>query len=112
VIERDSTTFADHRGRITHMDERVGRFSTGQEKIDATSESMRIGRFSDGQATHQDRVEHAPVGRFSIGQELHAETVDVVRVGSFGDREAAPRSLALHRQAQASDRLEVETVEA
>ena len=92
------------------LNERVGRFSTGQEKVDATSELTRIGRFSDGQATRQDRVEQAHMGRFSIGQELLAETTEHVRVGSFSDREPARRSLALHRQAEASDRPEVETV--
>lgn len=92
------------------INERVGRFSTGQQRIDATSEHTRIGRFSDGQATRQDRAELAPVGRFSIGQELLAETVEHVRVGSFSDREPPRRSLALHRQAEASDRLDVETV--
>lgn len=90
--------------------ERVGRFSTGQEKVNATSEHTRIGRFSDGQATRQDRAEQAPVGRFSTGQELLAETDHHVRVGRFSDREPERRSLALHPHADASDPLEVETV--
>jgi hypothetical protein len=92
------------------ISERVGRFSTGQEQIDATSEHTRVGRFSDGQETLHDGEDRILMGRFSTGQERLAETPERVRVGSYGDREHARRSLALHRQAEAVERLEVETV--
>jgi hypothetical protein len=92
------------------INEQVGRFSIGQESLDATSDHTRIGRYSDGQATHDDRAEQILVGRFSTGQELLAETVEHVRVGRFSDREPARPSIALSRQAETSDRLEVEAV--
>jgi hypothetical protein len=91
------------------LDQRVGRFSAGQETNDESPEHARVGRFSDGQAALAEPGRGA-VGRFSAGQELLAETAQHRRVGSFGDQEPERQSISMHRQTEANEDLEVETV--
>ena len=84
---------------------RVGRFSDGQETLDASHEKARIGRFSDGQARAVRAEEHV-VGRFSTGQETHEHLPEHRRVGSFGDVEAARPADASGREAGVRAELE------
>lgn len=89
------------------LDQRVGRFSTGQETKDADPEHTRTGRFSDGQATlAQPRGE--ALGRFSAGQELLAESAQHRRVGSFGDHERSRAPISIQRQSEPREELELE----
>ena len=93
------------------FDEQIGRFSNGQESLDVTAEHTRIGRFGDGQAASQTPPEQILKGRFSTGQEQLAETSEHLRVGRFSDQAPARSSIALsRRQAEISERLEVERV--
>jgi hypothetical protein len=104
-----SVTFARQRKENPQMaiTESVGRFSCGQERLDATS-LTRIGRFSDGQERLAKHPEHVLVGRFSAGQELLGKTAEQARVGHFSDRQGR-RSIPVQRQADTTDRLEMET---
>jgi hypothetical protein len=66
-----------------HDQIRIGRFSTGMDRITATPSTLRVGRFSDGQAMpltlSPDRF-----GRFADGQAVGPAAARL-RIGSFGD---------------------------
>lgn len=94
------------------QDQRIGRFSDGQETIVATPQRTRLGRFSDGQASDYDGPEQVAVGRFSTGRELLAETSAHIRIGSFGDHERGRSSIVLQRQAESPYEVAVEAEEA
>jgi hypothetical protein len=90
-----------------NSNERIGRFSTGQETQVGLPEHRRIGSFSDGQAAGP--AEPAVVGRFSTGQEALAESPEHVRVGSFGDVETRRVSITVHRVEERAEGLETVT---
>jgi hypothetical protein len=67
-------------------EERVGRFSEGQEDLPETPEKLEEGRFSEGQEDLPETPEKLEEGRFSEGQEqLGDEDPEKHHHGGFGE---------------------------